>query len=128
LGGSIRGKTIGILGLTFKPNTDDMRESPALEIVPALIAAGARVQAYDPEGMTEARKLLQGPTWCGSAYDAIAGADALVVVTEWNEFRALDPERIKSLMRGKVVVDLRNVYSPAEMQAAGLDYSSIGRP
>ena len=127
-GGSVEGKAVAVLGLTFKPNTDDMRESPALEIVPALIAAGARVQAYDPEGMTEARKLLQGPTWCGSAYDAIAGADALVVVTEWNEFRALDPERIKSLMRGKVVVDLRNVYSPAEMQAAGLDYSSIGRP
>jgi UDPglucose 6-dehydrogenase len=127
-GGSVEGKAVAVLGLTFKPNTDDMRESPALEIVPALIAAGARVQAYDPEGMIEARKLLQGPIWCGSAYDAIAGADALVVVTEWNEFRALDPERIKSLMRGKVVVDLRNVYSPAEMQAAGLDYSSIGRP
>lgn len=127
-GGSVEGKTIAVLGVTFKPNTDDMRDSPALDIVPALIAAGARIQAYDPEGMEEARKLIEGPMWCGSAYDALAGADALAIVTEWNEFRALDPRRIKSLMRGDVVVDLRNIYNPVDMVAAGFRYLGIGRP
>jgi len=127
-GGSVKGKTIAVLGLTFKPNTDDMRDSPALEIVPALIAAGATIRAFDPEGMKEAGKLIQGPIWCANAQEAISGADALTIVTEWNEFRALDPKRIKSLMRGNVVVDLRNIYNPADMAAAGFDYLSIGRP
>ncbi|MEO8559745.1 MAG: UDP-glucose/GDP-mannose dehydrogenase family protein [Rhodospirillales bacterium] len=127
-GGSVQGKTIAVLGLTFKPNTDDMRDSPALDIVPALIAAGAKVQAFDPEGMKEARKLMDGPVWCNNAQDAIKDADALAIVTEWNEFRALDPKRIKGLMRGNVVVDLRNIYNPAEMAAAGFRYLSIGRP
>ncbi len=126
--GSVQGKTVAVLGLTFKPNTDDMRDSPSLDIVPALIAAGARVQAFDPEGMKEARKLIEGVEWCANAQDAISGADALAILTEWNEFRALDPKRIKSLMRGNVVVDLRNIYNPAEMIAAGFRYLSIGRP
>lgn len=127
-GGNVKGKTIAVLGLTFKPNTDDMRESPSLEIVPALQRAGATVRAYDPEGMSEARKLLDGVVWCESAYDAVAGADALAIVTEWNEFRALNFERIKSLLSHPVVIDYRNIYSPADMKAAGFRYVSIGRP
>jgi UDPglucose 6-dehydrogenase len=127
-GGSVRGKTIAILGLAFKPNTDDMRDSPALEIVPALIAAGARVQAFDPESMKEARKLIEGPVWCANAQEALSGADALAILTEWNEFRALDARRIRSLMRGNVVVDLRNIYNPSDMVAAGFSYIGIGRP
>jgi UDPglucose 6-dehydrogenase len=127
-GGSVAGKTIAVLGLTFKPNTDDMRESPSLAIVPALQAAGAEIRAYDPEGMAEARKLLSGIDYAESAYEAMQGADAAVVVTEWNQFRALDPKRIRAALKTPVVVDLRNVYDPAQMAAAGLRYSSIGRP
>ena len=127
-GGSVEGKTIAVLGLTFKPNTDDMREAPSLEIVPALQAAGAELRAFDPGGLEEARKRLSGVAWCEDAYDALAGADALVLVTEWNEFRALDLKRVAELMRGRVVVDLRNIYEPQRMRDAGFDYSSIGRP
>lgn len=127
-GGSVRGKTIAILGLTFKPNTDDMRESPSLAIVPALQAAGASIRAFDPEGMDEARKLLNGVVWCNDAYDAMKDADALVIVTEWNQFRALDLERAKSLLRRPLLVDLRSIYKPGEMQAAGFEYHSVGRP
>ena len=128
-GGSVRGKTVAVLGLTFKPNTDDMRDAPSLVIVPALQAAGARIRAYDPEGMKgEARHLLPGIEFCASATDAMQGADAMALLTEWNEFRALDPARIRQLLRTPVVVDLRNVYSPADMIAAGIDYRSIGRP
>jgi UDPglucose 6-dehydrogenase len=127
-GGSLAGKTIAVLGLTFKPNTDDMREAPSLEIVPALIEAGAVVRAYDPEGLDEAKKLLAGVTWCEGAYDALEGADALVIITEWNAFRALDLARVKELMKAPVMIDLRNIYDPREMAAAGFDYSSIGRP
>jgi UDPglucose 6-dehydrogenase len=127
-GGSVKGKTVAVLGLTFKPNTDDMRDAPALDIVPALQQAGAAIRAYDPEGMDEARKLLPNVEFCAGAYEAMRGADALVVVTEWNEFRALDIGQIKALLRQPVIVDLRNVYSPAEMQAAGFTYRSIGRP
>ncbi|MGE0715904.1 MAG: UDP-glucose/GDP-mannose dehydrogenase family protein [Alphaproteobacteria bacterium] len=127
-GGSVAGKTVAVLGLTFKANTDDMRDSPSLAIVPALQAAGAVVRAYDPEGMDEARKLLPGVEYGSGAYAVMEGADAVVLITEWNEFRALDPVRMRKALRAPVVVDLRNVYDPAEMTAAGLAYSSIGRP
>jgi UDPglucose 6-dehydrogenase len=127
-GGSVRGKRIAVLGLTFKPNTDDMRDSPSLAILPALQAAGATLAAFDPEGMAEARKLMPGIAYCATAEEAMTGADALLLLTEWNEFRALDPQRIKSLLRTPVVIDLRNVYNPADMRAAGLHYSSVGRP
>jgi len=126
-GGSVAGKTIAVLGLAFKPNTDDMRESPSLAIVPALQAAGASIRAFDPESMDEAKKLLGGVTFGLGAYDAMKGADALVLVTEWNEFRALDLTRVKSLLRSPTVIDLRNIYKPADMAAAGFYYFSIGR-
>ena len=127
-GGSVAGKVIGVIGVTFKPNTDDMRDAPALDILPALQKAGARVRAYDPEGMEEAEKLLPGIEWCCSAYDALTGADVATLLTEWNEFRALDLGRMRAVMKGHVVVDLRNVYNPDEITAAGFSYSSIGRP
>jgi UDPglucose 6-dehydrogenase len=127
-GDTVAGKTLAALGLTFKPNTDDMRESPSLAILPALRAAGATVRAFDPEGMAEAKKLMPDLDYCGDAYEAMAGADALILITEWNEFRALDLGRVKTLLRQPVVIDLRNIYEPAEMNAAGLSYFSIGRP
>ena len=127
-GGSVAGKTIAVLGLTFKPNTDDMRDAPSLDIIPALIEAGAAVRAYDPEGLDEAKKLLDGVAWCEGAYEALEGADALVIITEWNAFRALDLARVKELMNEPVMVDLRNIYDPREMAAAGFDYTGIGRP
>jgi UDPglucose 6-dehydrogenase len=126
-GGSVQGKTVAVLGLTFKPNTDDMRDSPSLAIVPALQKAGATVRTYDPEGMEEAKKLLSGITYCGGAYETMEGADALVLITEWNEFRALDLDRVKGLLKAPVIVDLRNIYKPDEMAAAGFSYVSIGR-
>ena len=126
-GGSVAGKTVAVLGLTFKPNTDDMRDSPSLEILPGLVERGARVRAYDPQGLAAARNLLNGVDWCEDAFSALDGADCLAVVTEWNEFRALDLARVKSLLKTPVVVDLRNVYRPAEMRDAGFDYYSIGR-
>jgi len=127
-GGSVKGKTIAVLGLTFKPNTDDMRDSPSLEILPALQKAGAKLRAFDPEGMNEAKHMLEGVEFCDNAYDTLQDADALTIITEWNEFRALDMTRVKSLMKSPVVIDLRNIYSPEEMAAAGFKYSSIGRP
>ena len=127
-GGPVAGKTIAVLGLTFKPNTDDMRDAPSLDIIPALIEAGATVRAYDPEGLDEAKKLLDGVAWCEGAYEALEGADALVIITEWNAFRALDLARVKELMKAPVMVDLRNIYDPREMAAAGFDYTGIGRP
>ncbi len=127
-GGSVAGKTIAILGLTFKPGTDDMREAPSLAIVPGLQAAGAKIKAYDPEGMEEAKKLLDGVAWQDNAYDTIAQADALVIVTEWNEFRGLDLARVKESMAAPVMFDLRNIYDPEEMAAAGFRYACIGRP
>jgi UDPglucose 6-dehydrogenase len=126
-GGEIAGKTLAVLGLTFKPNTDDMRDSPSLSILPPLVEAGATVHAFDPEGMAEAKKLLPEIEYCGDAYQAIEGADALVLLTEWNEFRALDLARVKSLLRSPIVVDLRNIYQPQEMTDAGFVYHSIGR-
>jgi len=127
LGESLKGKTVALLGLTFKPNTDDMRDAPSLDIAPALIAAGATVQAFDPEGMHEASRLLEGVVMKDGPYDAVAGADAVVIVTEWDQFRALDLDRVKLLMKQPVLVDLRNVYRPEDMERRGFRYSGIGR-
>ena len=127
LGGELKGKTVAVLGLTFKPNTDDMRDAPSLEVAPRLIAMGARVQAFDPEGMEEARKLLPDVEFRSGPYDAVEGADLLVIMTEWDQFRALDLDRVKLLMRRPAVVDLRNIYRPDEMRARGFDYASVGR-
>jgi len=123
----IAGKRIAVLGVTFKPNTDDMREAPALTIVPALIGAGAEIRVRDPEGRKEGEALLPGVSWHADAYSAAEGADAVVIVTEWNEFRALDLARLKAAMRGDVLVDLRNVYLPEDARAAGFAYRSVGR-
>ena len=127
-GGNVKGKTVAVLGLTFKPETDDMRDSPSLEILPALQAAGATIRAFDPEGMNEAKKLLQDIVWCADSYDAAKGADVLVIITEWNQIRALDMARLKSLLKQPVLVDLRNIYKPTEMRQAGFSYYSVGRP
>ncbi len=127
LDGGVRGKTIGVLGLSFKPETDDTRESPALAIVRALQARGARVQAYDPQAMDAVRKELPELTLCSDAYEACGGADALVIVTEWNQFRMLDLERVKQLLARPVVIDLRNIYDPGPMRAAGFEYVCVGR-
>ena len=126
-GGSVAGKTIGILGLAFKPRTDDMRDAPSLVLVPALIAAGARVQAYDPESIAQAKTLLGDVAYTANAYACVEGADALVILTEWEQFRALDLNRMKQAMRGNVLVDLRNIYRPEEMARHGFVYSSVGR-
>ncbi len=128
LGGDLAGRTVAVLGVTFKPNTDDMRDAPSLDIVPALQAAGARVQAYDPEGMAEARRLLPGVEWRDDAYAAMEGADAVALLTEWNEFRGLDLARARALLASPTMIDLRNVYNPGEMAAAGFRYSCVGRP
>jgi UDPglucose 6-dehydrogenase len=126
-GGDVKGKTIAILGVTFKPNTDDMRDSVSLDIIPALQQAGAVVRAYDPEGMKEASKLLQNVVWCKNAYEPMQGADAVAILTEWNEFRSIDLDRAKLLLKSPIMVDLRNIYRPEEIRAAGFQYSSIGR-
>ncbi|MFP6735296.1 MAG: UDP-glucose/GDP-mannose dehydrogenase family protein [Rhodospirillales bacterium] len=126
-GGNVDGKTVAVLGLTFKPDTDDMRDAPSLDIVPALIAGGAELRAYDPKGMDEARHLLDGVVWCEDAYDAAEGTDVLAILTEWNEFRGLDLGRLKSTMAAPVLVDLRNIYNPDDMREAGFEYSCIGR-
>ncbi len=127
LNGDLAGKTVALLGLTFKPNTDDMRDAPSLDVAPALIARGATVQAFDPEGMHEAAKLLDGVEFRDGPYEAVEGADVVVILTEWDQFRALDLDRVKLLMRQPVMVDLRNVYRPEEMRARGFRYASIGR-
>ena len=126
-GGSVEGKTVAILGVTFKPNTDDMRDAPSLDIIPALIEAGATVRAFDPEGMGEAKEMLPGVNWCDDAYAPMDGADVLVIITEWNAFRGLDLKRVKSLLKAPVLVDLRNIYEPEEMTEAGFEYHCIGR-
>jgi UDPglucose 6-dehydrogenase len=123
----LTGKTVGVLGVTFKPNTDDMRDAPSLDILPALIAMGARVQAFDPEGAHEAEKLLPDVVFVEGPYEAALGADVLLLLTEWDQFRALDLDRLKVLLNAPVVVDLRNVYKPSEMARAGFSYTSIGR-
>jgi UDPglucose 6-dehydrogenase len=127
-GGSVRNKVIAVLGLTFKPETDDMREAPSLSIVARLVADGAVVRAFDPQGMGQAKPLLpSGVVYCQDALEAATGADALVVITEWNEFRALSPDRLAAAMRGRVLVDLRNVYDPHAMEEGGFAYHGIGR-
>jgi UDPglucose 6-dehydrogenase len=127
-GGDVRGLTIGLLGLTFKPNTDDMRDAPSIAIVQALKDAGARVRAYDPEGMAMARSVIDGIDYATDAYDAAKGAHALVLVTEWNLFRSLDLERLATAMADRTFVDLRNVYRRHEVEAHGFRYFSVGRP
>ena len=127
-GGSVSGLTIGVLGLTFKANTDDMRDAPSLDIVPALLAAGASIVAFDPEGMDEAAKVLPGISFARTAYEAATGADVLVVITEWHEFRGLDPRRLKEAMRQPRIVDLRNIFDPEEMRSLGFAYEGVGRP
>jgi UDPglucose 6-dehydrogenase len=116
-----------VLGLTFKPNTDDMREAPSLVIVPALEAQGARVRVYDPHGMDEARKLMPRLETATDPYACIEQADAMLILTEWDQFRALDLDRVKKALRRPVIVDLRNIYRPADLAAKGLTYVSVGR-
>tara|TARA_B100000073_G_C23715785_1_gene565872 strand:- start:187 stop:1497 length:1311 start_codon:yes stop_codon:yes gene_type:complete len=125
--GSVNGKKIAILGLTFKPNTDDMRDSPALEIVNNLVNAGAKISAYDPGGMDEAKKIIKNIKYCKNTYETVESASCLVIITEWNEFRSLDFVRIKKSMQSPVLVDLRNIYSPEDMKSYGFTYYSIGR-
>jgi UDPglucose 6-dehydrogenase len=127
-GGNLAGKSLAVLGLTFKPNTDDMRDAPSLEILPRLIAAGACIRAFDPEGMDEAKKLIPELVYCRDAYQTMEGADALILLTEWNEFRGLDLGRVRDLLASPLVIDLRNIYQPQEMTDAGFSYLSIGRP
>ena len=124
--GGVKGKTVAVLGLTFKPNTDDMRDAPSLVIVPYLQEKGARIRAYDPEGAKEAKKLLNVEL-CGDAYEALKDADGVAILTEWNEFRALDLERVKTLLKRPLMVDLRNIYRSGHMAAAGFKYVSVGR-
>ena len=124
--GDLVGKTVGVLGLTFKPNTDDMRDAPALDILPALQALGAKIQAFDPEG-EEAKHMLKDVDFKADAYEAAAGADVLVIITEWDQFRALDLDRIKLLMKTPTLVDLRNIYKPEDLRSRGFKYASIGR-
>ena len=126
-GGSVAGRTIGILGLTFKPNTDDMRDSPSLDIIPILQECGAKVRAFDPEGMDEAKDLLSDVTYCEDAYEVASGSDTIVILTEWNEFRALDMARLRGNREKTVVVDLRNIYRSEDMAAKGIHYHSVGR-
>ena len=125
--GDLNGKKIGVLGLSFKPETDDMRESPAIDIVHSLIAKGATVRAFDPVAMDEAKHFLNGIEYASDEYDAIGGADALVIVTEWNQFRALDMEKVKKLLKAPKIADLRNIYEPADMVELGFEYVGVGR-
>jgi len=127
MGDQLAGRRIAVFGVTFKPNTDDMRDSPSLAIVPALQEAGARIRAFDPQGMTEAAEMMPGIELCGDAYETMEGADALAIVTEWNEFRLLDLERVKGLLSAPLIIDLRNIYKPDEIIKAGFDYFSVGR-
>jgi UDPglucose 6-dehydrogenase len=125
--GGVAGKTIAVLGLTFKPNTDDMRDAPSLVILPYLQKAGALIRAFDPEGHREAAKHL-AVDFARDTYDALAGADGVVILTEWNEFRALDFARVKAALKTPLMVDLRNIYRPAQMAEVGFRYVSVGRP
>ncbi|MFK7839555.1 MAG: UDP-glucose/GDP-mannose dehydrogenase family protein [Bdellovibrionales bacterium] len=126
-GGDVRGKVIGVLGVAFKPNTDDMRDAPSLTIIPVLQQAGAKIKAFDPEAMNSARELIENVEWCQDSYDTAQDADIIVILTEWNQFRALDLKRISEAMKGKIVADLRNVYGRDDMQELGFDYISVGR-
>ena len=126
-GGDVQGKKIAVLGLTFKPNTDDMRDSPSLDIIPLLQKAGATIKAFDPQGMEEAKLLLKDIVYGRDPYEIMNGADALLIITEWNEFRALDLAKVKTLLKSPLIVDLRNIYPFAEIEKQGLEYHSIGR-
>jgi UDPglucose 6-dehydrogenase len=126
-GGSVRGKTIAVLGLTFKPETDDMRDSPTIPLIKGLQELGAVIRAYDPGAIENSKKIFENVTYCGDAYETADGADALVIATEWNEFRALKLERIKKLLKQPLIIDLRNVYDPQRMKAEGFTYISVGR-
>ena len=128
VGGSLAGRTVAVLGLAFKANTDDLRESPAVEIVRSLVGLGAKVRAYDPEAMDNASRLLAGIDYAGDPYGAMTGADVLVILTEWPEFATLEPQRVRELLTLPVVVDTRNLYDPRDMTSAGLEYHSVGRP
>lgn len=128
LGNKAAGKRLAVFGVTFKPETDDMRDAPSLTIVPALVGAGATVVLCDPEGAREGRELLPATEWVSDPYEAAAGTDAVVILTEWNMFRGLDLDRLKAAMKGDVLVDLRNIYRPDDVRAAGFAYTSIGRP
>jgi UDPglucose 6-dehydrogenase len=125
--GALRGKTVAVLGLTFKPNTDDMREAPSLALIAALQDMGARVRAYDPAGMTQAQAMLKNVAYCADAYDCAEDADALIIATEWEQFRALDLERLRDLMALPIIVDLRNIYRPEDMNRLGFAYACVGR-
>ncbi|HEV7233938.1 MAG TPA: nucleotide sugar dehydrogenase, partial [Sphingorhabdus sp.] len=127
LGGDARGKKVALLGLTFKPNTDDMRDAPSIAIVQTLLDAGAEIHAHDPEGMEEAAKIMPDVVMADSAYAAAAGADAVALVTEWDAYRALDLAKLRAAMAGNALIDLRNIYSESEAEAAGFAYSSVGR-
>jgi UDPglucose 6-dehydrogenase len=127
MGGDVNGRSIGVLGLAFKPETDDMRDSPALTLIEGLQTRGAKIRAYDPEAMERARPMLSDVTFCKDAYETAEGTEALVIVTEWNEFRALNLERIKKLVKNPVLVDLRNIYDPRRMKQQGFEYTSVGR-
>jgi len=128
LNGDVKGKTVAVLGLTFKPNTDDMRDAPSLVIIPELLKRGAKIQAHDPVGTEEARKHMPDIDYCEDPYQTMVGADALVIVTEWNSYRALDLAKVKKLLKAPVVIDLRNIYRPDEMAQFGFNYTSLGRP
>jgi UDPglucose 6-dehydrogenase len=128
LGGDVSGKTIAILGLAFKPETDDMRDSPTLPLISGLQKQGAKIRAYDPQAMQNASTMFEGVAFCNDAYQTAEGADALVIATEWNEFRALNLDRIKKLLKQPLIVDLRNVYDPHRMKSEGFKYVSVGRP
>lgn len=125
--GDLSGKNIGVLGLSFKPETDDMRESPAIDIINAIVSRGAKIRAYDPVAMDEARHFITGIEYATDEYDAIKDADALVIITEWNQFRALDMEKVKSLLRSPKIADLRNIYEPEDMRELGFEYVGVGR-
>jgi UDPglucose 6-dehydrogenase len=127
VGGDLNGKVIAVFGVTFKPNTDDMRDSPSLVLIPMLLARGATVRAYDPQGQENAKEMLEGVDWCSGALEAAKGADATIVLTEWNEFRGLDLKALKKNMKGDALIDLRNVYSAESVRDAGFEYTSIGR-
>ena len=127
LGGDLRGRTIAVLGLTFKPNTDDMREAPSIAVITALHDMGATVRAYDPAGIPQAKAILSDVVYCDSPYSSAEGADALVIVTEWEQFRALDLDRLREIMARPLIVDLRNIYRSEEVTKYGFTYVSIGR-
>jgi UDPglucose 6-dehydrogenase len=126
--GNLSGKTIAVLGIAFKPNTDDIREAASMTLIPALQEAGANIRAHDPEAMTAAKGILENVAWCDDAYEACSGADIVVVLTEWNEYRGLDLARIVKAMRGRTMIDFRNVFRLSEMQTHPLRYVSVGRP